>query len=273
MGLNREENYKYRNASLTILAKALDDICPKFEGEPETVRNSLIKDRKKFFKQQEQLLDKEWGALDREATRELKKLNTERRAVISKIKGSKKTSKIKSKITSLELNMNNRLRYLNEKMDAEVKDLKEKALEFDESSKKYLQIQKKIDKTITSYQNKIESTKNRYKVIIDNVQSTDNSNKIEERIEHSKDVWKRKYLKLKDQFEEKESIHNTKRFEQDQVRLAVQGFVEEIPRIKHFCLMAGVPLRTCYQEVNKRLELLGRKPLDLDTLLSPYENE
>lgn len=267
---NREENYKYKNLSLTVIAKALDDICPKYENEPQNIRDSLIKERISFFAASEKALDKEWNTLNKEADKEVANLNKERTQVIKKLERTKKTARIKLKVKSLERNRDKRIKYLQNKLKNESLRLTQQLKTLNPTTKKYKQIKRKSDRFTVSINTKIETAKERYTKIINNTLASDNSANVDERIKQSKKVWDKKFKKLERQFHEKETIHNNKRIDDDQIRLAVQGFVEERDRINHWCLMIGINPRICYQEVQDRLKLLGRNSLEIDELVREW---
>jgi chromosome segregation ATPase len=270
MNLNREENYKVRKLSLTILSKALDDICPKFDREPPETKEQLIKERISFFKAQEKELDREWRELEREAQYELSQFKKDKQQVLKKLEKTRKTSRIKSKIKELEHKKTLRISYLQKKKQTAIKDLQKQLSALNSESKKYKQINKKLNTLVIT---KVEKSENRYNTIISNTKNSDNGNKVNERIEYSKVVWDRKFNKLKNKFTEREIIHENKRFEQDQIRMAIQDFEEQIELYKHWCIWAGVSLRTCYTSVKDRMNMLGRTSEKIDALLEKIKEE
>jgi len=80
-------------------------------------------------------------------------------------------------------------------------------------------------------------------------------------------LWNKKYDKVREQFKEREYVFNNKREELDLIRLSVEGFVKDFERIKHWCVTAGVPLKTCYTEVVLRLSMLGRKSKEIEDIV------
>lgn len=68
-----------------VLAKALDDICPTFQGEEEEEKTLKIKDRVAFFARSEVDVDKEWEDLESEAKLELQDFIKERDTIFVKL--------------------------------------------------------------------------------------------------------------------------------------------------------------------------------------------
>src|SRR5688572_7787603 len=107
-----EIHTQYRKLGIMILAKALDDICPTFNGEAEEEKNLKIKERIEFFAKSEVELDKEWEELEREAQEELDNFKKEREAIFTKIAKTKNSDKIRQKIESFEHKKQVRVDYL-----------------------------------------------------------------------------------------------------------------------------------------------------------------
>jgi hypothetical protein len=267
MSLNLEENYRHRKLALVTLSKALDDICPKFDEEPEEIRKTLYKERVTLFDKQEKELDKEWEQLDKEALYEVRKFNTSRSVLFKKIEKTDKTNRIKKKVNELEKKLKSRIVYLENKEKEFQKKIRTELKKVEVGSKEEAQLLKKTVSFSKTIETKIQKSIERYNKIINNFRISNNSERVKVRLEHSKEVWDRKYEKLKSKFMEKELIHENKRFELDQIRLAVQGFEEELPKIKHLCTMAGVPLLECYKEAIARLNLLGRKSEKMENII------
>lgn len=273
MNLNREENYKYRKLSLTILSKALDDICPTYDKEAQETKEQLIKERVAFFKHQERELDREWVDLEKEAQYELNQLRKDSKLVLKKIEKTRKTNRIKSKVKELKHKKNQRISYLKTKKIEVAEQLKAQLNSLESGSKKYNQAQNKLNNLLEAIDKKIIKSENRYKTIIENTLNSDNSSKVDERLEYSKQVWNRKYETLKARYLEKEDIYENKRYEQDQIRLAIQSFEEELGRIKDFCLLAGVSPTVCYTTVKERMAMIGRHSDKIEEILENLKKE
>ncbi len=267
MNLNREENYKYRKLALTVLSKALDDICPTFEGEPIEIKDSLIQERIFQFKENEKALDAEWKTLEREALQEVAQLKKSAKAITRKLEKTSRTKRIKLKVAELQRKKQKRTYYLNKKLSLETAQLDKQIKSLNPTTKKFAQIQRKKQNLIKNLSEKILASEKKYDKIIQNTLNSNNSALVAERLKASAIVWDKRYKKLEKQFREKEIIFNNKSFELDQIRLSVRGFVEEAEKIKHWCILSGVSLLTCYTSVQERLALLGRNSLEINDLV------
>lgn len=256
--MTTEENYKYQKLGLIVLAKALDDICPTFNGEAKEDKAFKIKERIKTFKLTETELDDEWRQLEKEATEEVKNFEKEKSSLISKIQRTKNTNKVRLKVSDFEIKKSERVNYLLRKLDRESQSLKAKLEVLDTNSKKYKQLASKLDRLQITTDEKIRKSESRFNTIIKNTMNSDNTEKIAKRLLISEEVWQRKYKELEEKHLLKESIHNNRRMELDQIRIAVDGFVNETDSIKHWCLVSGVTLKDCYKEVARRLDLINR---------------
>ncbi len=267
MDLNREENYKHRKLALVALSKALDDICPRFETEPEEIRQQLIKERINEFKVNEKELDAEWQRLEKEALRDVKKLKKNAQTITNKLEKTRKTKRIASKVKDLQHKKRKRLLYLQQKLSIEVKKLNQQLSNLNPSSKKHAQITRKLNNLQSSMKSKMEKSEKRYDIIIQNTLNSDNSKLVDARIKNSEEVWKKRAKRLEKQWRDKELIFENKSYDLDQIRLAIQGFVEETDRIKLLCEMAGVNLLVCYLSVRERLWMIGRNSLEINNLI------
>lgn len=263
-----EEFMQYKKLGIIVLSKALDDICPTFQGEAEEDKELKIKERIKFFKQSEIELDREWEELEKEAKNELKDFLKERDTIFSKIAKTNNSERIKAKITAFEIKKQARVDYLSRKADRERAVLNKKLSEAKESSKKRTQILAKIKDLDKSTQDKIKKTEMRYNTIIKNTMNSDNSERVENRLQQSREVWERKYKELEEKHLVKESIHNNKRMEYDQIRIAMKGFVEEVDSFKHWCTLSDITLKECYTEAIKRAKMIKRDTSALEGVLT-----
>lgn len=242
----RELSYKYRKLGLTTLQKALDEICPKIEDK------ELIKERALMFNGFEEELDQEWEELEEEAAHELNLFKEERDLILSKIEKTRNTSRVQNKVDGFELKKQKRVEYLSKKkteaIQSALTDLKR-------------------DKITKQFNDKIKRSETRYNTIINNTLNSDNSDSVSRRLEVSRKIWERKYKELKFKFELKEAIHNNKRMEYDQIRLAVLGFEEEFERIALWCVLSGVSTLDCYKEVKNRMNMIGLNTVVIDEII------
>lgn len=250
-----------------VLAKALDDICPTFQGETQEDKELRINERINFFAKSEVDLDKEWEELEKEAQTELEQFIKERNAIFSKIQKTNNSEKITQKIESFERKKEDRVNYLARKLDRDVEALKEKLKEVKKDSKKYTQINTKIQELKKTIEAKIKKTELRYNTIIKNTMNSDNAERVDQRLEQSKSVWERKYNELRDKHLVKETIHNNKRMEFDQIRIAMRGFAEEVEHFKHWCILSDISLKECYTEAVKRGKMIRRDTSKIETVL------
>jgi hypothetical protein len=97
--------------------------------------------------------------------------------------------------------------------------------------------------------------------------NSDNSERVAQRLEQSKAVWERKYNELKDKHLVKESVHNHKRMEYDQIRIAINSFSNEMEDISHWCTLSDVTLKECYTEAVKRAKMVNRDYSGIEKVL------
>ena len=262
-----EVQTQYKKLGIMVLAKALDDICPNFAGEAEEEKRLRIKERISFYSKSEVELDKEWKELDKEATRELSKFIKERDTIFSKIGKTNNSERVKQKIAGFEQKRQARVDYLARKSERDTELLKERLSELKKGTKKYSQIAAKITQVQKTTENKIKKTELRYNTIIKNTMNSDNSERVAHRLEQSKAVWERKYKELRDKHLVKETIHNNKRMEYDQIRIALNSFAQEVDFIKHWCIISDVTLKECYSEAVKRTRMVKRDASQIEAVL------
>jgi hypothetical protein len=250
-----------------VLAKALDDICPTYQGEDKEEKELKIKERIAFYKDSEVELDKEWNELEKEAETELKNFVKERDTIFSKIAKTNNSERIKLKIAGFEAKKKTRVEYLSRKLDRDLESLKEKLSETKKGTKKYTQLSNKAVSLKKSIEGKIKKTELRFNTIIKNTMNSDNSERVANRLEQSKAVWERKFNELREKHLVKETIHNNRRMELDQIRIALRGFGDEVEYIKHWCTLAEVTLKECYTEAIKRGRMVNRDVSKLETVL------
>jgi DNA repair exonuclease SbcCD ATPase subunit len=250
-----------------VLAKALDDICPTFQGEAEEEKKLKIADRISSFARSEVELDKEWEELEKEAVTELDNFIKERDTIFAKIAKTNNSDRVRAKITDFESKKKARVDYLARKMDRDVESLKEKLSGLKKGTKKYAQISGKITQLEKTTAAKIKKTELRYNTIIKNTMNSDNAERVLQRIEQSRAVWDRKYKELKERHLVKETIHNSRRMENDQIRIAINSFSNEVEYIKHWCTLSDVTLKECYTEAVRRAKMVKRNYSGIEKVL------
>jgi Mg-chelatase subunit ChlI len=262
-----EIHRQYKKVGIIVLAKALDDICPNFYGEAEEDKKSKIKERVEFFKHSEVELDTEWKELEKEADAELKQFLKERDIIFTKIAKTHNSERIKQKIAGFETKKQARVDYLSRKLERDTEALKEKMIGLKKNTKKYQQLNAKINQLQKTTSSKIKKTELRYNTIIKNTMNSDNTERVAHRLGQSKAVWERKYKELKDKYLVKEIIHNNKRMEFDQIRIAMEGFANEAKYFKDWCILSEVPLKACYTEAIKRARMVNRDTSEIERVL------
>jgi ferredoxin len=262
-----EIHTQYRKLGIMVLAKALDDICPTFQGEAEEEKRLKIADRISSFAKSEVELDKEWDELEKEAKEELENFLKERDTIFSKISKTNNSEKIKSRIEGFESKKQARVEYLARKMERDVESLKAKLSQLKKGTKKYSQIASKVTQTEKATASKIKKTELRYNTIIKNTMNSDNSERVTQRLAQSRVVWDRKYRELMEKHLVKETIHNNKRMEHDQIRIAINSFSNEVEHIKHWCTLCDVTLKECYTEAIKRAKMVNRDYSGIEKVL------
>lgn len=253
-----EIDAQYRKTAIIVLAKALDDICPTFSLETKEERKLKVKERIEFFKESEVEIDNEWEVLEEEASRELSDFYKDREVIFSKILLTDNSDRVTKKVATFEEKKKQRVLYLNRKLERESASIQEKLKTIKNPSRKHAQLTQKIETITAEFEDKIRSSEQRFNTIIKNTLNSNNSDKVQERLSQSKKVWERKYEELKTKHETKEEIHHNKRREFDQIRVALEGFVDEIPDIVRWCTLAQVGLRDCYTEAIRRAIMVKR---------------
>lgn len=262
-----EIHTQYKKLGIMVIAKSLDDICPNYLGEAEEDKKLKIKERIAFFQTTEVELDKEWEELEKEAKTELEQFIKERDTIFSKIAKTNNSERIKQKIAGFETKKQARVDYLSRKAEREIESLREKLIGLKRNTKKYSQLTSKINQTQKLTANKIKKTELRYNTIIKNTMNSDNAERVAHRLEQSKAVWKRKYQELKDKHLVKETIHNNKRMEFDQIRIALSGFANEVQYFKEWCTLSEVSLKQCYTEAIKRATMIKGDTSQIEEVL------
>lgn len=241
-----------------VLAKALDDICPTYTGETEQDKKLKIEDRIESFSRYEVQLDKEWEEMEQDAKNELQSFIKERDTIFSKIRKTNNSTKVEEKIRRFEDKKQERVDYLARKLERDLEEVQKKMASLKKGTKKYLQLEAKTKELKRSTREKIKKSEFRYNTIIKNTINSDNSKRVEQRLEQSKKVWERKFLELKEKHLTREYIHNNRRMEYDQIRIALKSFENEVEDIRHWCTLADITLKECYTEAIKRAKMVGR---------------
>ncbi len=262
-----EIHTQYVKLGVMILKKALDDICPTYEGEEEEEKKLKIAERIKFFSMSEVLLDKEWKELEKEAEAEVRNFKKERDTIFSKIAKTNNSAKVQVKVDSFEVKKQARVEYLTRKMDKTIETFTEALSDVEKGTKKHIQAEAKIKQLEAVVIGKIKKTELRYNTIIKNTLNSDNSERVAQRLEQSKAVWARKYNELRDKHLTKETIHNHRRMEFDQIRTAIDGFPREIEHIRHWCTLSQVAMKDCYTQAIKRAKMVERDYSNIEKAL------
>lgn len=262
-----EDFLKYRKLAIMVLAKALDDICPTFDIETQEDRKRLIQERIEFFEGTERDLDAEWEILERNAAEELARFEIEREEIFGKIAKTDNSERVAKKVEIFEKKKQQRVDYLVRKLERDVAVIQMRMELFKEGSRKYAQLAGRVESLHNSAMERIRRTEHRYNTIIKNTMNGDNSERVLKRLEMSKKVWERKYKELKSKHGTQEDVFNNKSMIYDQIRLSMRSFETELDYFKHWCIMADVPLRVCYQEAIRRAKKVKRDTSKLEEVL------
>lgn len=263
-----EEFLKYRKMAIMVLAKALDDICPTFDIETADDRKRLIDERIAFFARTEVELDAEWQILERNAAEELERFKIERDEIFSKIALTDNSARVAAKVAKFEEKKLARVEYLMRKLERDVAVLEMRMELFKQGSRKYAQLNARKESLHRNTMERIRRTEHRYNTIIKNTMNSDNSDRVANRLAMSRKVWERKFKELVAKHEAQEEVFSNKSMIYDQIRLSMAGFEQELDYFKHWCIIADVPLRLCYEEAIRRAKKVKRSTSKLEEVLS-----
>lgn len=262
-----EESFKHRKLAIMTLAKALDDICPTYDIETPETKKVKIKERIEFFAKSEQELDQEWELLKKTASEELQLFKAEREEVFAKIAATDNSERVKVKVLAFERKKQERVDYLVRKLERDVATIQMKMELFRPGTKKHAQLSNRVEVVHNQAMDKIRKTEHRYNTIIKNTMNSDNSERVAKRLELSKSVWTRKYNELIAKYEAQEEIFQNKSMIYDQIRIAIAGFEDHLDYFKHWCIMADVPVKICYEEAIRRAKKVDRDTSGMEEVL------
>lgn len=266
----------YRYLGIAILQRALDDICPidRIDSNlPELKKAQLLKehiekirDRERKFKTQEDELDLEWSKIQEDAEEEWTRFLIDRKSAFERIEKTRNAEKVKTRVESYraqeQLRISTILRELEEAREAYRVKSETRKRPYTERAKaaKKRSLENKANK-------KIVNTKAHYGKMITNAIASENTEKVERRLSEARATWSRREEELKQKYAFKVSTHNHKRLEQDQIRLSVDWFIHDVPKVLFWCNLAGTTLHECYRGVQRRLVLLGRESKELNEVV------
>ena len=263
----------YRYLGISVLQRALDDICPidhidpnlNEEKKQQLLKEHLkkIKDRERKFSIQESELDLEWQKIQDDAEEEWSRFLKDRKAAFERIEKTRNAVKVKNKVEEYkgqeQLRISTILRELEEAKEAYKKKSETRKRPYTERAiaAKYRSLENKANKKITN-------AKAHYANMISNKLASENTEKVERRLREAKETWENREKAIKDKYTFKVNTHNHKRLEQDQIRLAIDWFVDDVPKVLFWCNLAGTTLHECYRGVQRRLKLLGRESMEFN---------
>lgn len=271
----------YTQLAIEILSKALDDICPKYV---EVDRNAdsltrLAADRcarmcGAIHKGQVQYVidkyDKQWDELLTQYLSKKVNLERDKRAAIASIFKADNTDKIDSKLIFAEEAWDRRRLKLEEKIRARRRGFQSRVEA--QKGQKYTPEEVRDLKVGLEAQisREIRDFERRRDLAIQKIISSRNSYRIIERMTEKEVIFDTKIKGVEKSFKRQEEIYNRQWEDEDIFGASLHWFINDLPQVKFWCQLAGVPLPVCYQTVKSRLELLEFDSPEINVILRKF---
>lgn len=273
----------YQRLALHLLSRALDDICPleiMDEDTGELIENKLseqvekIKDRAQKFTLDEKELDEEWDSIYQKAEDEWNTFLKERKSAFSRIEKTRNRDKVNSKIITHKSNRKLRILRIEKDLIKKKKEYEQKVLKAARKGKPIKEdvIKRKIASLERYSAKRMQSSIKHYENMIKNAEALENTEHVNRRLQESKEIWARREREIKEKYALKVFTFNHKSIEQDQIRLSLYWFIDDIKKVNFWCLLAGVSLEQCYDAVKRRLALLDRTSPEIEDIIQQIKS-
>ena len=273
----------YKLLAIEILSKALDDICPKYvelDKNPNSLTRlaadrcakmcgSIHKGQVEFITQK---YDNQWEELL--AAYLTKKINLEKSkgVAINAIQKSDNTNKIDQKLIAAEEAWDRRRKKFDEKLRARRRGFilrveSQKGLKYTPEEVRDLKIglEAQIAREIRDFEKRRD-------LAIQKIIQSRNSFRIIERMTEKEVIFDTKIKGVEKSFKRQEEIYNRQWEDEDVFGASLHWFVNDLPEVKFWCQVAGVPLPVCYHTVKDRLNLMDYESHELNTIIEKFKS-
>lgn len=277
---NRIENAhldNHQRLAMCILSTALDDICPAEEPADNLSGDKLdsfIKEReerRKFWLQTQlevaEKYEREWQEIETEYETRYDALVAERDKAIEEIVESDNAEKVDERIRKSLDTWDSRRKTLERRLQGRRRGFETRIVS--QVGKKYTEAQVE-DLRLgleDSIEREIQHFEARRKSAIDKVSLTRNADRIAERITEKQIIFDMRVEKLKTSWLRKQRLHNKHWMEDDVLGTAVDWFKVDIDMVHLWCLVARIPILTCYTGVKNRLNMLGYSVSEIEEII------
>ena len=273
----------YKLLSIEILSQALDDLCPKYvkvEDRTSSLARLAAEECSKMcgnvHKGQVEyvtaLYDNQWDSLLTSYLTKKISLEREKAAAISAIWKTDNTEKVDQKLIANEEAWDRRRKRLEERIRARrrgfttrVESQKGQKYSADEIKDLKLGMEQQISREIRDFEKRRELS------IQKTIQSR-NSLRIIERMTEKEIVFDTKLKAIEKSFKRQEEIYNRQWEDEDIFGASLHWFANDLPEVKFWCQLAGVPLPVCYQTVKARLELMNFESPEIDGIIAKLKS-
>lgn len=273
------QNYKL--LAIEILAKALDDICPKYV-EVDSRANALTRlaaERCSLMcgqvhKGQVEYItrkyNEQWDDLLTQYISKTIALEKGKREAIASILKTDNTDKIDQKLIQAEEAWDRRRIKLEEKIRARRRGFKSRVEP--QKGQKYtpeeirdlgVGLEAQISREIRDFEKRRELS-------VQKIIQSRNSYRIIERVTEKEVIFDTKIKAVEKSFKRQEEIYNRQWEDEDIFGASLHWFVTDLPQVKFWCQLAGVPLPVCYKTVQSRLELIDFPSPEVNSIIEKF---
>lgn len=273
----------YKLLAIEILAKALDDLCPKYveiDNKADALTQLAARECAKMcgrvHKGQVEyvtaLYDKQWDKLLTIYLTKKIKLERDKAEAITAIWKADNTNKIDQKLIANEEAWDKRRKRLEERIRARrrgftsrVESSKGQKYSTDEKNDLKVGFEQQISRLIRDFEKRRELS------VQKTIQSR-NSARIIERMTEKEIVFDTKLKALEKSFKRQEEIYNRQWEDEDIFGASLHWFTNDLSEVKFWCQLAGVPLLVCYQTVKSRLEMIDFDSPKINGIITKFKS-
>ncbi len=272
----------YKLLAIEVLSKALDDLCPKYVQVDNNSDNltKLAADRclrmcGTIHKGQVQYItdkyDNQWDEILTQYLTRKVSLEREKREAISNIFKADNTAKIDTKLIQAEDAWDRRRKNLEDKIRARrrgftirVESQRGQKYTSEEVQDLKIGLEAQVSREIRDFEQ-------RRNLAIQKIIASRNSYRIIERMTEKEVVFDTKIKGVEKSFKRQEEIYNRQWEDEDIFGASLHWFVNDLPQVKFWCQVAGVPLLVCYKTVKSRLELINFESPEIDEIIQKFK--
>jgi hypothetical protein len=273
----------YKLLAIEILSKALDDLCPNYvEITPKMNKlerlaaEQCVKLCGRIHKGQVEFItnkyDQSWDHLLSTYLTKKIKLEKDKRSAIDNIYKADNTNKIDQKLIAAEEAWDRRRRTLEEKIRARRRGFatrveSQKGQKYTAAEVRDLRVgmESQISREIREFEKRRELS-------IQKVVQSRNSYRIIERMTEKEIVYDTKIKSVEKSYKRQEEIYNRQWEDEDIFGASLHWFINDLPQVKFWCGVAGVPLPVCYKTVKSRLERICIDSPEINDIIDRFRS-